>query len=189
MRSSYEITPKAQIITLVAIISAAVIFAVGLTAFMVTSHESAKSYELKKSLLSPQIASTLVKEPFIFDHIEYLDWVPETKMWVRKDIDLNNYQNFYKKIENDLSIVNPSIEITDLFNTNLSTLTIFIRSKNSIKPFQVVQLIQNYYRVEMPIDSPNQNDKWLYFSHPSIKEIFNALISMRERGEKSEERS
>lgn len=188
MKSSSDISAKQQIRTLLSVIAAAVAFALVIAALMVSGYGPSGNYLLRNVLLSPQIAETLSGQPVVFDHLEFSEWNAQNKIWNKSQIDLSRYNKFYSLVADDQSLEVLSSEIVEAFyGVNPSVLTLYVRAakeSSNVKPLQVVQFAngKDYFRVEMPIDTLDENAKWAYFFHPSIQSQIQVLFSTSTQG-------
>lgn len=179
MKNSPEISARAQIRNLLIVIASGVFFAFAIAILMLGVYGPTGRYTLQNVLLSPETATKLNYEGFVFDHVEYSMWNPESKRWNRQNISLPLYQKFYAAIEADQSLQEVSAAVDELFSKNPTALTIFLRRQDKsshpqLKSFQTVQfgIDGNYYRVELRTDNSNKDSPWAYFYHADLASHF-----------------
>lgn len=136
-------------------------------------------YILKNILLAPDITKQLTftskdsktgqVQRFSFDRIEFSFYNAAKKMKQNVKIDPRLYQEFYKMIENDKSLLDVPNQIETLFDKSAAMLTLYVHAEGSSekKVFQQVHFSNNgdYYRIQLQDENA---PKWIYYQHPHI---------------------
>lgn len=183
MKNSLEVSTKGRIGALLTVIGSAVLLGCLAAAFMVFYYGPSGTYLMKNVLLSPKVTEPWNGNPFYLEQISYSHWDSAAKQWRDQDVSLKQYEAFYELVNEDKSLSTSLPEVSEAFyRTHPSTLTLFIRSEKDSnsrsKPFQSVQFAdrKDYFRVELHVDTPDEEMKWAYFFHPGIenqvKELF-----------------
>lgn len=187
MKDSLGLSAKGKIGALLVVVLSAVLFGGLAAVLMVINYSPSATYLLKNILLSPDVAETLDGKPVYFDHIEFSRWDPIGRGMLTDVVDMEKYRTFYKSVEGDRSLEEVPAELSaDFYRAHPSRITLFVRSEGSsskIKPFQTVEFApeNDYFRVEMHVDSYDQESKWAYFYHPQTALRFKTLFSEREK--------
>lgn len=166
----------------------AVVAAFAVAAFFVLNYGPSGKYTVDNTLLKPELLGELnyndynsktgAQDRYIFDVLEY-SWLDKDKNdWLKKNIDLNAYSQFYKLIENDESL--PDVPPVQMKNS--ARLTIFVKTESDaewqkqVKTFQTVEWVhEDYYRIELHEDNPGAH--WVYFYHPQIVKKIGQLLN------------
>ncbi len=137
---------------------------------------------VEDALLSPEIAPTLsyndtnVKtgsdSRFIFNGIQFL--YPDEKEQKRIDVSLRTYERFYEIIRHDKSLLNPEPAVLNLFQGEMASLLIYVRTEShaewqdETKLFESVNFTHegNHYRIKLHEEKTPL--EWVYFYHPDI---------------------
>ncbi len=164
-------------------IASGVICAVVLTAVMLGGYNPSGRYIAQNVMLSPETAKVMKYEGLIFDHIEYLAWNAESKVWNKQEVSLPLYQKFYSLVKGDESVQGIPREVMQLFDRNPATLTLFVRSdvkqtQGQGHSFQVLQFATggDYYRVELRTGGIHEAQQWAYFHHVGVADKFLGLL-------------
>lgn len=183
MREQQRSGTKRDIRNIILVLLAAVVFAVGLSAYMILKYGPTGHYWVSNILIEPVVAkemdyfepSTGKGKPnrFVLNGFEFSYFDPAVKNFKKISIDLEAYENFYAMIGQEKSISDVPSEVISFFNdSSTATLTISVReaasSQSSTKVFQMVQFSQKdgYYRIQL--HQQNSADNWIYFYHSGI---------------------
>jgi hypothetical protein len=186
---------KREIFNLLSIIFSGMFCAFALTTYILYYHGPTGRYLIQKVLLSPEIVKNLTYQEinpqtgkltrFVFKDIEFSYFDAETLKDKVILITLEKYKKMFDLLKQDESLLNPSVDIEDLFYSQLPAKVIL-----KVKPeltnefqgapwvFQEVQLAREspYYRVQLRGQS-NPSEKWVYFEHPDIYPLVIKLLT------------
>jgi hypothetical protein len=184
--NNQELSSKQQIKNLLLVISSGVLCALLISLFFVYNYGPSGQYGVANALLSPDVLEKLSFNDldtktgkmtrFDFEGIEF-SYYDTHKQWRRNAVSTEQYRSFYNSIYNDVSILDESHAIENLFNKEgAATLTLKVSTENhsakddETKNFQQVNFVANgdYYRIELRESKSPQASKWAYYHHPRI---------------------
>lgn len=169
---------KRQIIQLLTVIFAGLLVAVLVLGAMVYSWSPHGTYLAKNALLSLDVAEQMAvqkintktgeKNRVVLDHVEFTYFDPELKQFKTIEVSKNGYAKFYSLVGGDRSLPQVSDAVVKLFSQNPASMIVEVRNKGGgdPTPFQEVDFVADYYRVELHEDNPLGN--FAYFHHPQI---------------------
>lgn len=184
---------KKQVLSLVLMLSSAVIVAFLVVAWIVYYYGSSGTYLLRNVLISPKSLESIsfagpdVKgQSFIFNKIEFVQAEAHGQGWARYSVSKESYTEFYHSVANERSLPLISDELIRQFETlPLSTLTIFVQAlDNQGKAHQEVSLFQevdflndgDYFRVLLR----DEAETWVYFRAEGIYNKITQLFASRQ---------
>ncbi len=187
MKESLKISTRGRIGALLAVIASAITCAFLAAVFMVVYYGPSGTYQLKNVLLSPELADTLNESPIIFERLEFSHWDASRKQSKMQEVNLSQYKKFFELVQRDQSLETTFPEVAEAFyRSHPASLTLFVRTAANphalIKPFQIVQFAEgkDYFRVELHVETVNENSRWAYFYHADIenqvKDIFTQTL-------------
>lgn len=150
-----------------------------LACFMIYYYGPTGTYFVRNVLLSPSLTSSLSYqdrspktgkvEKYTFEGVDFSsgrgnNLQPEA-------LSLNQYEQFYKLIENDKSFAPVSEELLkDFGKTAPAILRLKVKTGSDTKVFQEVVILPNgdYYRILLRQENAGEN--WAYYHHPHIYE-------------------
>ena len=163
------------------VIGAGLLSAALFAGVMIYYYTPSGQFKVNKVLLSPEVAEKLstsngTAARVVFDGIEFASFNAMNNTWDRVKVDMDSYKKFYKMIQNDKSIRNPSKEEIDRFTFEKpASLLLRVRGEEgdvltfSSRIFQEVQFVQDdFYRIEMR--EFGEGERWSYFYHPKVYE-------------------
>ncbi len=177
-----EPSSKEQLRRLIVVLLSAVGCAFFVTGGALYLYSPSGQYVVEDALLSPEIAPTLsyndtnVKtgsdSRFIFNGIQFL--YPDEKEQKRIDVSLRTYERFYEIIRHDKSLLNPEPAVLNLFQGEMASLLIYVRTEShaewqdETKLFESVNFSHegNHYRIKLHEEKTPL--EWVYFYHPDI---------------------
>ncbi len=112
---------------------------------------------------------------FVFERLEFTYFDKEKRKWVSTTVDLEAYRRFWKLVESDWSILQPTEDITSIFNVpHPSRLMVWMRPDPATGPVRVFQEVdfapgKDAYRVELR-GQQDITGQWAFFQHASIFE-------------------
>lgn len=170
----------------------AFIFVVGLVYYF----GSSGTYLMRDILVSPEALKTVLSsegvkdEMYVFNKIEFIQADKQGKEWGRFSVSWESYAAFYRDVASQRSLPVVTDEIIAQFEqTTLSTLTIFVRSRdnaasesmNSPMIFQQVQFLDesDLFRVQLrSFDHRNAPvEEWAYFRKAGIYQKADKLFT------------
>jgi hypothetical protein len=167
---------------ILAVLGAAVICAILLASVFLYYYGPSGRYLAGNTLLDPSIMDQInyqdqhprtgKKVHFSFDRIEFSYFDPQKRQMHIFPISVDNYQNFYKRIASEKSLLEVTQNIQQFFlQSHPALLTISMRSREgsengAAKVFQVVQFIpEDYFRVQL---HEKNEGEWAYFYRPGL---------------------
>lgn len=171
------------------VLSSAVLSAILLVFYMLYQYNPSGHFIAGNTLLSPTVAKEMhfmdQKGPkkavtaYVYEGAEFsfLETGSNERRIIK--VEMPAYQKFYNRIAEDQSIEPVTQEIKDLFDSNASALTLYVKgeSKGDVRRvFQAVQFSSSgrHYRIQLAgKESPHE---WVYFDHPDIQQEVKLLF-------------
>jgi hypothetical protein len=123
---------------------------------------------LNEALLSPETLQTLSKKNqsgFVFSQVEFNG----------KPVPFESYKDFYHLIEMDKSLMEIAIAIDEQFiKQGPDVVTLVMKQANGEASFQSVQIIDDYYRVQL---RDSQKRPFATFRHQNIRQEAKKVFS------------
>lgn len=180
---------KKQIRNFITVLLSGILCGFALLFYFVIYHSPTGLYLAKNVIIAPEVLQKLQaqnKNPkkgngsdFVFQKVEFAYYDLSSKEIKRITLDENQYKQFYDLIVNDQSVAEVNETLPALFSQE-TPLQIVLSMKaestkaDSTKPFQIIQIISDYYRVELHEDKPTS--AWVYYYHPGIQEAILRLF-------------
>lgn len=184
MAETQNLSKAKQVRNLLLIIGSAIGVSFFVMFLMIYSSGQANGYLAKNVLLSPENAKILyfndfnskarTNSHFVFDLIEFSYYDATQRTIKHAEISVTSYAKLYELLENDISLLDASVEseVASKFN-HASRLLFKVRadddaSKENSKNLFEVDFIKDYYRISLR--GQNADMQWAYFKHADIME-------------------
>lgn len=171
-----------DVLNLLSVLTAAVLSAVLLAYFFLYYYNPSGQYLAAYTLLDPSVIEQMndrnphsqnkKKIPFSFDHIEFSYFNQKNEYHRIEKISLKDYEIFFRKVENEKSLLDVQQNIQNDFSkmpTSLLTIQMKPEERNNngaVQVFQVVQFVpEDYFRVQL---HEKKEGEWAYFYQQGI---------------------
>ena len=169
---------RKQIRNLLAVLTAAVVAAGGISAWMLYHYNPSGIYGAQNVLLAPQLLGTVQESKrgkVFFEGIQYI--YPEGQSEKAISLPKELYEAFYKTIEGEQSLAQvPEDVLASFAKGKLARLILKIQTNGVSETFQEVNFSSSgdYYRIQLRAEG--QEGNWLYFYHPQIGQEVHQLL-------------
>lgn len=166
---------KSEIKQLVLLLSSAVFIAVLFSAILILYYGPTGEYYVRNILLAPEMTGKLDYSErtgggrFVFDRVDFRYYDTEEKKWTTRTLNEEEYRKVYTLLASESSLRQVPDEVVSQFNLpNPATLTIYVKSDKTTKPFQEVVFVNkgDFYRIMLR--TQDSATPWAYFHHRDI---------------------